>query len=86
VFEGVGPEIETFLGPEMGTSVASAIWAQKRYKNNRYINSYNTSFDLCRVLFPPFKGTLVLDGFSAYSLSSWLDRMYLKVFLNLVDH
>ncbi len=28
-FEGVGPEIETFLGPEMGTSVAIAIWAQK---------------------------------------------------------
>jgi hypothetical protein len=25
----VGPEIVTFLGPEMGTSVASAIWAQK---------------------------------------------------------
>jgi hypothetical protein len=28
-FEGVGPEIETFLGPEMATSAASAIWAQK---------------------------------------------------------
>ncbi len=28
-FEEVSPEIETFLGPEMGTSVASAIWAQK---------------------------------------------------------
>ncbi len=27
--ERVVPEIETFLGPEMGTSVASAIWAQK---------------------------------------------------------
>jgi hypothetical protein len=26
---GVGPEIDTFLGPEMATSVASAIWAQK---------------------------------------------------------
>ncbi len=26
-FEGVGPEIETFLGPEMATSEASAIWA-----------------------------------------------------------
>ncbi len=25
----MGPEIETFLDPEMGTSVASAIWAQK---------------------------------------------------------
>jgi hypothetical protein len=25
----VGPEIETFLGPEMTTSAASAIWAQK---------------------------------------------------------
>ncbi len=29
VFEGVDPEIETYLGPEMGTSVANAIWAQK---------------------------------------------------------
>ncbi len=28
-FEGVGPEIGTFLGPEMATSAASAIWAQK---------------------------------------------------------
>jgi hypothetical protein len=28
-FEGVDPEIETFLGPEMATSAASAIWAQK---------------------------------------------------------
>jgi hypothetical protein len=27
--ERVGPEIETFLGPEMATSEASAIWAQK---------------------------------------------------------
>ncbi len=27
-FERVGSEIETFLAPEMGTSVASAIWAQ----------------------------------------------------------
>jgi hypothetical protein len=27
--EGVGPEVETFLGPEMATSEASAIWAQK---------------------------------------------------------
>ncbi len=24
-----GPEIEIFLGPEMATSAASAIWAQK---------------------------------------------------------
>ncbi len=30
VQEGVGPgKIETFLGPEMATSDASAIWAQK---------------------------------------------------------
>jgi hypothetical protein len=29
-WEGVGPwKIETFLGPEMATSEASAIWAQK---------------------------------------------------------
>jgi hypothetical protein len=28
-FEGVGPEIETFFGPETTTSAASAIWAQK---------------------------------------------------------
>jgi hypothetical protein len=28
-FEGMGPEIETFLGPEVETSAASAIWAQK---------------------------------------------------------
>jgi hypothetical protein len=27
--KGVGPEIETFLGPEMATIAASAIWAQK---------------------------------------------------------
>ncbi len=27
--EGVGPEIENFLGPEMATSEVSAIWAQK---------------------------------------------------------
>ncbi len=27
--EGVGPEIEIFLGPELATSVTSAIWAQK---------------------------------------------------------
>ncbi len=27
---GGGLKIETFLGPEMATSVASAIWAQKR--------------------------------------------------------
>jgi hypothetical protein len=27
--EGVGPEIKTFLGPEMATSEASVIWAQK---------------------------------------------------------
>jgi hypothetical protein len=27
--ERVGPEIETFLGPEMATSEASSIWAQK---------------------------------------------------------
>ncbi len=39
VFEGVGPEIETFLGPEMGTSVASAIRAQKV---KRYINNSNS--------------------------------------------
>jgi hypothetical protein len=26
--KGVGPEIENFLGPEMRTSPASAIWAQ----------------------------------------------------------
>jgi hypothetical protein len=25
----VGPEIKTFLGPEMATSISSAIWAQK---------------------------------------------------------
>ncbi len=25
----MGPEIETFLGPKMATSEASAIWAQK---------------------------------------------------------
>jgi hypothetical protein len=25
----VGPEIKTFLGPEMATSIANAIWAQK---------------------------------------------------------
>jgi hypothetical protein len=29
----VGPEIETFLGPEMATSVASAIWAQRSQKS-----------------------------------------------------
>ncbi len=29
--EGVGPEIETFLGPEMAKSEASAIWAQKSH-------------------------------------------------------
>jgi hypothetical protein len=28
--EGVGPEIETFLGPEMATSEASGIWGQKK--------------------------------------------------------
>jgi hypothetical protein len=28
--EGVGPENQDFLGPEMATSEASAIWAQKR--------------------------------------------------------
>ncbi len=27
--EGVDPEIETFLGPEMATLEASVIWAQK---------------------------------------------------------
>jgi hypothetical protein len=27
--EGVGPENQDFLGPEMATSAASAIWAQK---------------------------------------------------------
>jgi len=27
--EGVGPENRDFLGPEMATSKASAIWAQK---------------------------------------------------------
>jgi hypothetical protein len=27
--KGVGPEIKTFLGPEMATSAASAFWAQK---------------------------------------------------------
>jgi hypothetical protein len=27
--EGVGPENQDFLGPEMATSEASAIWAQK---------------------------------------------------------
>jgi len=27
--EGVGPENQDFLGPEMSTSEASAIWAQK---------------------------------------------------------
>ncbi len=33
-FEGMGPEIETFLGPEMATSeLASAIWAQDLQKN-----------------------------------------------------
>jgi hypothetical protein len=30
-FEWVGPDMETFLGPEMATSVASAIWAQKSW-------------------------------------------------------
>ncbi len=25
----MGPEIETFFGPEMATSAASAVWAQK---------------------------------------------------------
>ncbi len=30
-FDGVGPEIETFLGPEMATSAASAIWGQKKW-------------------------------------------------------
>jgi hypothetical protein len=28
-FEGLGPEIETFSGPEIATSEASAIWARK---------------------------------------------------------
>ncbi len=28
-FEGVDPEVETFLGPEMATSAASAICSQK---------------------------------------------------------
>ncbi len=28
--EGVGPEIETFLGPEIATNEASTIWAQKK--------------------------------------------------------
>jgi hypothetical protein len=41
-FEVVGPEIETFLGPEMATSAASAIWAPKMalVMNNKNINSY----------------------------------------------
>ncbi len=53
-FEGLGPEIETFLGPEMAKSVASAIWAQKSpevdsphpnpyvqpHINNKYIGNF----------------------------------------------
>ncbi len=39
-FEGVGPEIETFLGPEMATSPASAIWAQKSQLFAALIESY----------------------------------------------
>jgi hypothetical protein len=34
--EGVGYEIETFLGPEMALSDASAIWA-KKVEISRYI-------------------------------------------------
>ncbi len=31
--EGVGPENRDFLGPEMATSEASAIWAQKKSRS-----------------------------------------------------
>jgi hypothetical protein len=38
--EGVDPENRDFFGPWNGTSEASAIWAPKSHKNNKYINSY----------------------------------------------
>jgi hypothetical protein len=44
-FGAVGPEIETFLGPEMATSAASAILAQK----GRFLYMYSTLLvDYCQ--------------------------------------
>ncbi len=41
---GVGPEIETFLGPEMATSVASANLAQKNDPVHKYVNTPSNIF------------------------------------------
>ncbi len=37
IFWGEGPDIETFLGPKMAASEASAIWAQskERFRNQQ---------------------------------------------------
>jgi hypothetical protein len=39
--EGLGPEIETFLGPEMATSEASANWVHKSTKYGYFSGTEN---------------------------------------------
>ncbi len=41
--EGVGPENRDFLGPEMATSEASAIWAQKSRDKSGLTYVYNVN-------------------------------------------
>jgi|688.fasta_scaffold190469_1 hypothetical protein len=47
-WKGWALKIETFLAPEMATSVASAIWAQKSARNKDCLNnvfSFPSCFD-----------------------------------------
>jgi hypothetical protein len=48
-----GPEIETFLGPEMATSVASAIWAQKSRVSAMGLRNKHTNGKLRFFSYPP---------------------------------